>query len=90
MKYKIIEEAYYDHFGDVNYRTYYIKVLKNFLGIKYWAFIKHEEIHTGDICDAKTPFISIEEANDFINNILMRKLPVNKWITKEIPINLYK
>lgn len=79
-KYRIIENKWYDKFGDANLSGYNIQYRNSFLGIKYWKTITHKtyDYHTS------TVFFKVEEAEKFIKEKLCSNALIDKHTSKVI------
>ena len=66
---------YFNENGKVTNEHYYIQEWKRFLWWSYWKDIKHTECGFGDCYKTRTTFNTIEEAKDFVRNVLCPELP---------------
>ncbi len=66
---------YFNRKGNISCEYYYIQEWKRFLWWSYWSDIKHEECCWGDCYKTRTKFDTIEEARDFVRNVLCPELP---------------
>ena len=77
-KYKIIESIYYNEKGEPNAPKYYIKELKPiipFFGWKRWVYIKETECRYGDCYKVRMKWYTVEDAQNFITEILCPPTP---------------
>lgn len=83
--FKIVEETYHDGLGIAYKSSFYIKELKNLLGIPYWRYIKKtEDGGMGGSYKREIQFESINAAETFITTILCPKVPRETTINKDI------
>jgi hypothetical protein len=85
--YKIIEIIYFNEKGEPGDPRYYIKELKPiipFLGWKRWVYIKETKCGYGDCYKTPISWSTVEDAQEFINNILYPGILREKTQTKEI------
>lgn len=85
MKYKIYKRHHHNEYGDIGNETFFIKKKKSFLGITYWKEITHTECFVCDCYKTTTEFKTYEEAKNFIQDVLCKDIPRQKWV--ETPIN---
>lgn len=71
----IKQYEYFDEKGNVSNRYYYIQEWKKFLWWSYWKDIKHTECGWGDCYKTRTTFKTVEEAQDFVRDVLCPELP---------------
>ena len=84
-QYKVFRQTYFDKDGrEGSYRTYFIKQRKVFLGIEWWAVVKHKESGYYDSYMTKTTFPTAEKAEAFIKDVLCPGVPRNKFVTEEV------
>lgn len=83
-KYRIIENRWYDKFGDSHLSGYNVQHRKSFLGIKYWKTITHTTCGMGDCYDTPTNFNSVKDAEKFIKEKLCTGTPIDKHKSKVI------
>lgn len=69
-RFRIKKYEYCDEYGKRINAFFYVSECKKFLGFSYWRDIKHDEYGYGDFRSVLTKFETIEQAQDFINNIL--------------------
>ena len=67
---------YFNEKGNLSGEYYYIQEWKTFLWWSYWKDIKHEECFYGDCDKVRTKFSTIEDAKDFVRNVLCPELPI--------------
>ena len=84
MKYKIFELHHHDKYGKRENSQFFIKKRKTFLGIEYWKNVTHTECGYGDCYQTKTTFGTEELAREFIQNVLCKDVPRQKWISTPI------
>lgn len=66
---------YFNKEGKVTNEYYYIQEWKRFLWWSYWKDIKHTECNWGDCCKTRTTFKTLEEAQQFIREVLCPEIP---------------
>ncbi len=66
---------YFDEKGKVSHEYYYIQEWKKFLWEYRWVDITHRECVMGDCYKTRTTFKTLEEAKDFVRNVLCPELP---------------
>ena len=66
---------YFDEKGNLSNEYYYIQEWKKFLWWSYWKDIKHEECGWDDSNTIRTQFKTLEEAQDFVRNVLCPEIP---------------
>jgi hypothetical protein len=76
----IRQKTCYDSFGQIASNYYYIKEYKKFLCFSYWKYIKHKP---GAIY-IPIKFNNLQEARNFVEEVLCPEKPRNKWITKPV------
>jgi len=81
---------YFDEKGNLLDMYYYIQEWKKFLWWSYWEDIKHETCEYGDRYKKRTTFNTIEEAKDFVRNILCPELPRQSCIENVVDEMVYK
>jgi hypothetical protein len=64
---------YFNENGNVSHEYYYIQEWKKSLWWSYWKDIKHTE--SGNGSKTRTTFKTLEEAKDFVRNVLCPELP---------------
>lgn len=69
--FKIIFYEKFDHLGKLDRQYYYIKERKKFLWFSKWKPITHQEISSSTIYTYRIIFKTIEEAQKFIDEVLM-------------------
>jgi hypothetical protein len=77
-KYKIIESVYYNEKGETNAPKYYIKELKPiipFFGWMRWVYIKETHCGWGDYYKVRMKWNTVEDAQNFITEILCPQTP---------------
>lgn len=84
MKYQIYESSYYNEFGEVKSKHYYIRERRKFLGFEYWKTVK--ECGWGDCYSTTAHFHSEADALKFIRNVLERKVMREGWKDKLINV----
>jgi hypothetical protein len=84
MKYRIIENKYFDGYGDEYLIGYNVQIRKSFLGIKYWRNCTKEVCGYGDCFDEPIKFNILKKAEDFIKEKLCTDTPRNKDVSKVI------
>ena len=66
---------YFNRKGKVSREYYYIQEWKRFLWWSYWKDIEHTVCGWGDCYKVRTTFKTLEEAQDFVRNVLCPELP---------------
>ena len=66
---------YFDEKGKLYHSYYYIQEWKKFLWWSYWADIIHTECGYGDCYKVRTKFKTVEQAKDFVRNVLCPEIP---------------
>lgn len=84
--YRIIEHAYYNEHGSITHSYYTVQEQKRLLRVKYWATIRHMEGGWGDSYRVETKFGSVDDARNFIDNVLRNGIKYDSWNTKIIEI----
>tara|TARA_R110001606_G_scaffold387012_1_gene551373 strand:+ start:535 stop:831 length:297 start_codon:yes stop_codon:yes gene_type:complete len=70
-KYKIISNEYHDEYGKGYGESFYVKELKSFLFLwTRWSYIQHMEFSWGDCYNVRTKFKTVQDARDFIKDIM--------------------
>ena len=75
---------YFNENGKVSRGYYYIQKLKKFLWWTYWKDIKHTECSWGDCHKTRTTFATLEEAQQFIREVLCTETPIDKCREKVV------
>ena len=75
---------YFNEMGKLHHSYYYIQEWKKLLWWSYWADIKHEEWGLVDCYKTRTTFKTLEEAKDFVRNVLCPEKPKNGGFSKTI------
>lgn len=83
-KFLIKKSEYFDEYGKLAHEFYYIQERKKFLWWEYLKTIKHEECYGGGCSKSKTTFKTLEEAEDFIKEVLVPSKPRNTHTSKPI------
>lgn len=83
-KFLIKKSEYFDEYGKLAHEFYYIQERKKFLWWEYLKTIKHEECYGGGCSKSKTTFRTLEEAKDFIKEVLVPSKPRNTHTSKPI------
>ena len=71
----IIHHEYFDEKGKLSTEYYYIQERKKFLWWSYWKDIEHEECGWDSCYKTRTRFKTLEEAQDFVRNVLCPEVP---------------
>ena len=83
-KFLIKKSEYFDEYGKLAHEFYYIQERKKFLWWEYLKTIKHSECYGSGCSKSKTTFRSLEEAKDFIKEVLVPSKPRNTHTSKPI------
>lgn len=78
LDFRVKHYEYFNEKGKVTNEYYYIQEWKKFLWWSYWKDIEHEEWGWGDCYKVRTEFETIEEAQQFIREVLCPELPRDK------------
>jgi hypothetical protein len=84
--FRVKHYEYFNENGKVANEYYFIQQRIKFLWKYYWEDIKHEECVWGDCYKTRTTFATLEEAQQFIREVLCPELPRNKSRIKEVEI----
>ena len=76
---------YFNEDGKVTNEYYYIQEWKKFLWWSYWKDINHTECGYSDCYKTRTKFKTLEDAQQFIREVLCSELPRDK--SKETVVN---
>ena len=68
----------FDEYGKLRQEYYYIQEWKRFLWWYRWVDIKHEECCWGDCYKTRTKFDTIEDARNFVREVLCPETPRDK------------
>ena len=79
MRYKIIEERYFDTDGMMHSPKYFVKYRKSFLGFTYWVWVKENSNH-----DQRIIFMTISSARRFAERILCEGKPYDVITSTQI------
>jgi hypothetical protein len=82
--FRIKHYEYFNEEGKVINKYYYIQEWKKFLWWFYWKDIKHTECGMGDCYKTRTTFKTLEEAQQFVENVLCPELPRDKSKETEV------
>lgn len=66
---------YFNEEGKVTNEHYYIQEWKKFLWWSYWKDIKHTECGWGDCYKTRTTFKTLEDARNFVREVLCPERP---------------
>lgn len=77
IDFRIKRYEYFNERGKVTNEYYYIQQRKKFLWKYRWSDVKHEECGYGDCCKTRTKFKTLDEAQQFVENVLCPKLPID-------------
>ena len=77
--YLIIREDYFNEKGISNNVHFCIKESKKFLWFKWWGYVKYEECYGSGSYNTVLKFKNLPEAETFINEVLMKNGPRQKW-----------
>ena len=69
---------YFDEYGKLQHKYYYIQEWKRFLWWYRWVDIKHEECRMANSFMERTKFKTLEEARDFVREVLCPETPRDK------------
>jgi len=85
IKYEVLEDAKYDELGKITDVRYTVRYqYRNWIGILTWSYVKHRESSYGGSYMRRTTFKTIKEANNFVEEVLVKGTPVNTWSEKTI------
>jgi hypothetical protein len=84
--FKIKHYEYLNGKGKVTNEHYYIQEWKKFLWWSYWKDIKHTTCGYSDCYKTSTTFETLEEAQQFIREVLCPEIPRDKSRIKEVEI----
>ena len=76
--FRIKQYEYLNERGKLQHEYYYIQEWKRFLWWSHWKDIKHTECGWGDRYKTRTTFATLEEAQQFIREVLHPELPRDK------------
>jgi len=79
-RYRFILHENFDDNGVIDSKYYTIQKRKNILGFSYWKDIKSQKIIRGKFFEFKTTFMSLEDAQKFIDDILSHDVPRDKTL----------
>ena len=65
----------FDEYGKLQREYYYIQEWKRLLWWYRWVDIKHEECGYGDCYKIRTTFKTLEEARNFVREVLCPEIP---------------
>lgn len=76
--FRIKHYEYLNEKGKVTNEYYYIQEWKRFFWWSHWNDIEHLECNWGDCCKTRTTFKTLEEAQQFIREVLCPEIPRDK------------
>ena len=83
-EYRILEEKYYDRYGEEKNSHYIIQYRRHFLGISYWKTVTHEMCSMSGTYSNTTYFASVEQATEFAERHICGGRAYDGWETKVI------
>jgi hypothetical protein len=83
-EYRILEERYYNRYGESNQVQYIIQYRKRFLGIPYWKTVTHQVGDFDGTYSNTTYFNSITQAEEFAERCICGERGYDGWETKVV------
>lgn len=78
-KYIILREDYFNEIGVSRETHFTIKEMKKFLWFKWWVYVKYVEVYESGNFKNTLKFKSMDDAEKFINDVLLKKSPRERW-----------
>jgi hypothetical protein len=78
-KYIIVREDYYDEIGITKKTNFCIKESKKFLFFKWWSYVKYKESYESGSYKSVLNFKNLYDAEKFVNEVLIKNGPREKW-----------
>jgi len=79
QKYIILREDYFNEKGISRKTHFTIKKLKKFLWFKWWSYVKYKECYESGCYNTVLKFDSLYDAEKFVNDILLKDAPKERW-----------
>jgi hypothetical protein len=83
-EYRILEEKYYDQYGEVKDSHYIVQYRRSFLGIRYWKTVTHTIGDMNGTYSNTTYFRSITQAEEFAERHICGDRGYDGWKTKVV------
>jgi hypothetical protein len=77
--YLIIREDYFNEKGIGNKAHFCIKESKKFLWFEWWSYVKYKECYESGSYNTVLKFTNLYEAEKFVNEVLLKNGPRQKW-----------
>lgn len=78
-KYIIVREDYYNEKGVTKRTNFCIKESKKFLWFKWWSYVKYKECYESGCYNSVLNFNNLYEAEKFVEDVLFKNGPRDKW-----------